>query len=176
MLSKQNLPRALLGLALIPLLLFAGYWSGLFEKNATVAPEQAPAAAGNPEESKRINLKSAYLMPPIDQKFHRIFLFGELGGEGRVMLDTDSYPVDEFGEAPEKPHLRLARFTKVADQPTGGQRELYDIPGLPLRLRLVTPGSPRESYRLLVLDKNDTIRHVITLEPWEFGGMGAAAR
>lgn len=135
-----------------------------------------PATAG--EDGRRLSLATDYLFQKVDidtssLPTHRISLsvtLDDKGGKGTLGIDPNTTRFNVFGDE--------AGFTEIAtrsrdvtlaalerEDPTGKGRRLYEIKGEGLKgqLFLVLAGERTESDRLLVADKEGTVKQVLPL-------------
>lgn len=153
--------------ALFVLLLGAGYYSGLFSPEAASRRVQADAPADDEEVApdQEVTLRTAYLDPPVG-KAHRIFVKWQPDGSGELWLDETKCRVNRLGdELPAQPATQASavRFDAAGKGASG----LFDIRGIAeTHYRIVKPRPTYPSYRILVLDQEERVSRVVTLERW----------
>jgi hypothetical protein len=166
-------------IAILGMLLGAGYYAGLFapETAGTTSQLEGSDAAAEEPTSKDANLtlRTAYLDQPIG-KAHRVFLKWLPDGSGELLLDETPCTFNRFGQekaasmAGEPLRVKFVAVpVKPDDSPDASV--LFDVDGLnDTHLRVVKPRPRCPLYRLLVLDKDKNVTRVVTLERWEITG------
>jgi hypothetical protein len=159
--------------AVLAMLLGAGYYAGLFgpETASNRAPQGAPAMEEEQAPDQDVALRTAYLDLPIG-KAHRIFLKWQPDGNGELWLDEAQCTLNRLGEEkPAQPTVgsTTVKFSDVPGKLEGGSgtNPLLDVQGIgDTYFRIVKPRSSCPCYRLLVLDKDQKVIRVVTLERW----------
>jgi hypothetical protein len=151
----------------------AGYYAGLFgpETPSTKASEQLGAVAEEQIPDANVALRTAYLDKQIG-KAHRIFLEWHTDGTGQLMLDETPCTFTRIGE--EKPAQPTGKWVevnyKIAADKTATEEDadaVFEITGVSdSHFRIVKPRNRWPSYRLLVLDRDNKVIRVVTLEQW----------
>src|SRR5262249_20136985 len=121
-------------------------------------------ALAAPEYPEKVALKTVYLQKPI-KGFHQIKVEGDLRGTGSLLLDPNCCEVTEFGETGRCTRIAITKrdvtFKLVRRE---GGRTLFSIEGAELEnpLYLVTPASPRGSFRLVYNDRAPEAPYPVT--------------
>jgi len=136
----------------------------------------SPATAE--EDGRRLSLATDYLFQKVDidtssLPTHRISLnitLDDKRGKGTLGIDPNTTRFNVFGDEAGSTEIatRSSDVTLSAlerEDSTGKGRRLYEIKGVGLkgRLFLVFAGERAESHRLLVADKDGTVKQVLPL-------------
>lgn len=135
--------------------------------------DQLAAPRDGEAETREIDLRTAYLEPPIGRA-RQIRISGALagpnGGRGEILLDPNTCGLDEYGDPAECTRIapRRARVQFQLLKPADPERDrplLYRVAGdgLSHEMFLVVPLREGGHYRLVVREQQRTIR-VVTLE------------
>lgn len=139
----------------------------------------ASASARSAETSTRVAEQTVYLHQAIDG-FHRIAIFGNLGGSELLVLDPNTCSVNEFGDtqictriALVERRIRLIDTGRPDPANLGRTQYLLEGSGLPNPLFLVVWPDPSRPKRLVHNNRGPDAPRPVTLEPLVWSRDGA---